>query len=139
MSSADAALRLSELSKSFGRICAVNRLSLEVCAGQMVGFLGPNGAGKSTTLYMIAGLVRPSGGQIEIFGHDVSRDFKAAMSQVGVMVEWPAFYEYLSGRRKSLTVGLHTSGQGQNSWQRMLVSIRMMCWQERLMTMRVTL
>ena len=64
MSSADIALRLYNLCKSFGKIRAVDHLSLEVRPGEMVGFLGPNGAGKSTTLYMIPRLVRPSSGTI---------------------------------------------------------------------------
>ncbi len=64
----------------------------------MVGFLGLNGAGKSTTMYMIVRLVRPTKGHIRIFGLDVWQDFKRAISQVGVMVESPAFYEHLSAR-----------------------------------------
>jgi len=99
VSSFEPALRLEEVSKSFGRIQAVDRLSLKVYPGQMTGFLGPNGAGKSTTLYMIPRLVHPSGGRIEIFGLDVRENFKQAMRHVGAMVESPAFYEYLSGRK----------------------------------------
>jgi len=98
VSSVDAALRLDNLCKSFGRIQAVDHLSLKVHPGEMVGFLGPNGAGKSTTLYMIPRLVRPSAGRIEIFGHDVWTDFKQAIRHVGTMVETPSFYEYLSAR-----------------------------------------
>lgn len=92
------ALALKDLCKRFGRICAVDHLSLEVPAGQMTGFLGPNGAGKSTTLYMIPRLVRPSSGRIRIFGTDLHQDFKQALRSVGVMVETPAFYEYLTAR-----------------------------------------
>lgn len=99
MSSSDAALFVENVSKSFGRIQAVDRLSLEVYPGQMTGFLGPNGAGKSTTLYMIPQLVHPSAGRIEIFDLDVRENFKQAMRYVGAMVESPAFYEYLSGRK----------------------------------------
>ena len=66
MSSNDIALRLDNLCKSFGKIRAVDHLSLDVQAGEMVGFLGPNGAGKSTTLYMASRLVQPSSGKIEI-------------------------------------------------------------------------
>lgn len=94
-----AALALQDLSKSFGRIHAVDHLSLEVPPGQMAGFLGPNGAGKSTTLYMIPRLVRPCGGRISVFGVDIWQDFKKAIRSVGVMVETPAFYDYLSGRK----------------------------------------
>jgi ABC-2 type transport system ATP-binding protein len=92
------ALDFVELSKRFGHITAVDRLSLQVEPNRMAGFLGPNGAGKSTTLYMIPRLVRPTGGRIRIFGTDIWRDYKKAIRSVGVMVESPAFYEYLSGR-----------------------------------------
>ena len=93
------ALALEDLCKHFGRIRAVEHLSLEVPARQMAGFLGPNGAGKSTTLYMIPRLVRPSSGRIRIFGVDLRQDFKQALRSVGIMVEAPAFYEYLSARK----------------------------------------
>jgi ABC-2 type transport system ATP-binding protein len=90
---------LDDLCKHFGRICAVDHLSLDVPAGQMVGFLGPNGAGKSTTLYMIPRLVHPTSGRIRIFGVDLQQDPKRALRSVGIMVEAPAFYEYLSARK----------------------------------------
>jgi ABC-2 type transport system ATP-binding protein len=51
-----------ELSKTYGDVRAVDRVSLTVWRGEVYGFLGPNGAGKTTTLRMLAGLVRPSGG-----------------------------------------------------------------------------
>jgi len=99
MTQSSSALALEEVSKRFGRIQAVNQLSLEIKPGIMAGFLGPNGAGKSTTLYMIPRLVRPSEGRIRIFGVDIWRDYKKAIRSVGITVESPAFYEYLSGRK----------------------------------------
>ena len=93
------ALTLEEVSKHFGRVQAVNQLSLQVEPGQMAGFLGPNGAGKSTTLYMIPRLVRPTNGRISLFGVDIWKDYKKAIRSVGITVETPAFYEYLSGRK----------------------------------------
>ena len=105
MSTNDIALRLDDLCKSYGRIRAVDHLSLEVRAGEMAGFLGPNGAGKSTTLYMTTRLVHPSGGKIEIFGHDVWKNFKLAIQYVGSMLETPSFYEYLSARKNLELMG----------------------------------
>ena len=106
MSSDDnVALCLDEVCKFYGRIRAVDHLSLEVGAGEMAGFLGPNGAGKSTTLYMTTRLVHPSGGRIKIFGHNVWNDFKRAIQNVGTMVETPSFYEYLSARKNMELMG----------------------------------
>jgi ABC-type multidrug transport system ATPase subunit len=105
LSTNDAALRLDDLCKSYGRIRAVDHLSLEVRAGEMAGFLGPNGAGKSTTLYMTTRLVHPSGGKIEIFGHDVWNNFKHAIQYVGTMLETPSFYEFLSARKNLELMG----------------------------------
>lgn len=93
------ALALEEVSKQFGRVQAVDSLSLRVEPGRMAGFLGPNGAGKSTTLYMIPRLVRPTRGRIRLFGVDIWQDYRSAIRSVGVTVESPAFYEYLSGRK----------------------------------------
>lgn len=107
----DIALRLDDLCKSFGKIRAVDHLSIEAHPGEMVGFLGPNGAGKSTTLYMASRLVRPSAGRIQIFGHDVWKDFKQAIRHVGTMVESPSFYEYLSAR-KNLELMARLRGNG---------------------------
>ena len=93
------ALALEEVTRRFGRIQAVDHLSLQVEPGHMAGFLGPNGAGKSTTLYMIPRLVRPTSGRIRLFGVDIWKDYKQAIRAVGITVESPAFYEYLSGRK----------------------------------------
>jgi ABC-2 type transport system ATP-binding protein len=99
MTESPPALALEDVSKRFGRVLAVDRLSLGIEPGHMAGFLGPNGAGKSTTLYMIPRLVRPTNGRISIFGVDIWKDYKQAIRSVGITVESPAFYEYLSGRK----------------------------------------
>jgi ABC-2 type transport system ATP-binding protein len=93
------ALALEDVSKCFGRFRAVDHLSLRVEPGQLAGFLGPNGAGKSTTLYMIPRLVRPTRGRIRLFGVDIWQDYKQAIRSVGITVETPAFYEYLTARK----------------------------------------
>lgn len=67
-------LRVICVTKKYGSKRAVHDLSFEVGAGEMVGLLGPNGAGKTTVMNMIAGLVRPTAGTIEIEGLDVFRD-----------------------------------------------------------------
>jgi ABC-2 type transport system ATP-binding protein len=117
------ALALEDLCKQFGRIRAVEHLSLEVPPGQMAGFLGPNGAGKSTTLYMIPRLVHPSSGRIRLFGVDLRRDFKQALRSVGVMVEAPAFYEYLSGRKNLQLAARLLGGVGRRDLDEILERI----------------
>jgi ABC-2 type transport system ATP-binding protein len=92
------ALRTVGLTKSYGRIRAVDGLDLEVSRGELFGFLGPNGAGKTTTIRMALGLVRPTAGQVEILGLDLARHRAELLPRVGALVESPALYLYLSGR-----------------------------------------
>jgi ABC-2 type transport system ATP-binding protein len=102
-------LKTTDLTKRFGRFTAVDRLSIEVNEGDVFGFLGPNGAGKTTTMRMIVGLVRPTGGRIEVNGLDARSHFLQAIAQVGAMVDIPAFYRHLSGR-KNLALIAQTAG-----------------------------
>jgi ABC-2 type transport system ATP-binding protein len=67
-------LATHELTKSFGSILAVDRLSLSVRRGDVFGFLGANGAGKTTTIRMIVGLIYPTSGYAEVLDHQVPRD-----------------------------------------------------------------
>ena len=69
-----AVVRLLELTKRYGDLTALDRFSLDIGEGEIVGLLGPNGAGKTTTLRTLLGLLRPSGGWAEIFGIDAWRD-----------------------------------------------------------------
>ena len=86
------------LTKRYGRRAVVDDLSLAVGRGDICGFLGQNGAGKSTTLRMIAGLVRPTAGEVFVLGHDVARRRSRALRRVGFIIESPAFYENFTGR-----------------------------------------
>jgi ABC-2 type transport system ATP-binding protein len=90
------ALELEGLTKRFGDFVAVEDLSFVVRRGDVYGFLGPNGSGKSTTIRMILGLVRPTSGEVRIFGRPAtSPEERAGMAG---FVEAPGFYEYLSAR-----------------------------------------
>jgi ABC-2 type transport system ATP-binding protein len=90
-------IRLSRLTKRYGNFTAVDEMELEVQRGELFGFLGPNGAGKTTTLRMIAGILRPSGGTVEIGGIDVQRDPVGAKMQLGFIPDRPFIYEKLTG------------------------------------------
>lgn len=88
----------SHLSKKYGSVLRVNDLDLRVPEGCIYGFLGPNGAGKSTTLKMILGLVRPTAGDIAVFGEPMMRRNRLAiLKQVGSLIESPSYYGHLSG------------------------------------------
>ena len=94
---ADTPLVISGLTKAYpGRLTAVRELSMRVESGQVVGLLGPNGAGKTTTLRMMLGLLRPTGGEIRIFGHRVYPG-APVLSRVGSFVEGPGLLPHLSG------------------------------------------
>ncbi|MDH4412139.1 MAG: ABC transporter ATP-binding protein [Rhizobium sp.] len=94
-----AAIELVSVSKSFGRggaaVQALNGLSLSIPQGVVYGLLGPNGAGKSTVLRILAGLLRPDGGDIRIFGEAANPDQRA---RLGMLIESPSFYPFLTAR-----------------------------------------
>lgn len=90
-------LEVKEVSKSIKGKEIIKNISFEIFEGQIFGFLGPNGSGKTTTIRMIVNLIRPNKGEIKICGNSISKNSKAAMSNVGCMIESPDLYEYLSG------------------------------------------
>src|SRR5690348_7992132 len=90
-------IRLSGLTKRYGSFTAVDGIDLTVPRGELFGFLGPNGAGKTTTLRMIAGILRPTAGHIQIAGIDIVADPQAAKSQLGFIPDRPFIYEKLTG------------------------------------------
>jgi len=81
-----------QLTKRFGSFTAIEDVSFEVAAGEIVGFLGPNGAGKSTTMRILAGVFPPSQGRVRIAGHDVVTDSLRARAQVGYFPERVSLY-----------------------------------------------
>jgi ABC-2 type transport system ATP-binding protein len=91
-------LAADRLRKSYGALAAVTDVSLEVNAGQIVGVLGPNGAGKSTTVGMIAGFLKPDGGEIRINGAPLSGDTDPAKRAIGLVPQDLALFEELSAR-----------------------------------------
>ncbi len=99
---AQPAIRITNLSKTFGRrrkrIEAVKHVTLDIPVGQVYGFLGPNGAGKTTTIRMMLDLIRPTEGDVTIFGQHVRREH-GVLRRVGAIVEGATFYNFLSGRR----------------------------------------
>ena len=81
-------IRLIHLTKQYGKFTAVDDIDLVVPSGELFGFLGPNGAGKTTTFRMIAGILRPTSGTVEIGGIDINRNPLDAKARLGRLVDW---------------------------------------------------
>ncbi len=103
-------LRTSDLTKHYGSRVAVNRLNLEIRRGEIVGFLGPNGAGKTTSIRMLLGLIAPTAGRVELFGHDLATERASLLPRIGALVETPALYLHLTGRENLRAVGAVLGG-----------------------------
>ncbi len=89
-------IQVNNLCKTYNQNKAVNDLSFTVNEGDVYGFLGQNGAGKSTTIRMLLTLVKPTSGQISIFGKQLSHHRSEILSQTGAIIEKPDLYKYLS-------------------------------------------
>jgi ABC-type multidrug transport system ATPase subunit len=89
-------VKVTALTKQFGQLTAVDHLSFSVEPEPVYGFLGQNGAGKSTTIRMLAGLIMPTDGEIEMFGLSLAKHKKEILRQVGAVIEKPDVYLYLS-------------------------------------------
>jgi ABC-2 type transport system ATP-binding protein len=87
------------LSRSFGQIEAVKRVSFDIAQGEIFGFLGPNGAGKSTTINMLCTLLRPTAGQASLNGFDVERERSDVRRSIGLVFQQPTLDEYLSAEQ----------------------------------------
>jgi ABC-2 type transport system ATP-binding protein len=85
-------IKTDRLTKHYPTLTAVEDVSFQVHAGEVLGFLGPNGAGKTTTMRMLAGFIRPSSGTASICGHDVERDPIAAKASLGYLPEGAPTY-----------------------------------------------
>jgi ABC-2 type transport system ATP-binding protein len=90
-------IAVKQLTKRFGTQVAVDDLSFEIPAGQIVGFLGPNGAGKSTTLKMLTGMIEPTSGTATISGFDLLQQTLEVKRHVGFVPESGAVFESLTG------------------------------------------
>ena len=91
-------IKLNNLTKVYRGFRAVDNLNLEIKKGVVFGFLGPNGAGKTTTIKMMAGVLKPTQGQVLIDGIDIARDPSEAKRRIGFVPDQPFVYEKLTGR-----------------------------------------
>ncbi|QHZ45088.1 ABC transporter ATP-binding protein [Bacillus sp. NSP9.1] len=86
------------LTKKFGKQTSVSGLEMKIEKGQIYGFLGPNGAGKTTTIRMLLGLIKPTNGNIQLFGQDIRQNRLQILQRIGSLVESPSYYGNLTGR-----------------------------------------
>jgi ABC-2 type transport system ATP-binding protein len=90
-------IRLTDLVKRYGNFAAVDGINLEVGRGELFGLLGPNGAGKTTTIRMIAGILRPTAGTVEVGGIDIQTHPLEAKHRMGYIPDRPFVYDKLTG------------------------------------------
>ncbi|MES2127774.1 MAG: ABC transporter ATP-binding protein [Pseudomonadota bacterium] len=92
------AIQINSVEKSYKSLKALDGVSLTIEQGEFFGLLGPNGAGKTTLISTIAGLIRPDAGSVQIHGHDVVTDFRAARSKLGVVPQELVFDPFFTVR-----------------------------------------
>ena len=108
----DLVIQTESLTKRYGRVLAVDGLTLNVPRGRIFGLLGPNGSGKTTLMSMLLGLVRPTSGSFSLFGQPPERgELDRQLHRIGALIETPTFYPYLSGRN-NLAYFQGISGRG---------------------------
>src|ERR1700730_1677583 len=92
------AVEARELSKTYGQLVAVDKLSLEIQEGEVFAFLGPNGSGKTTTIRMLCGIISPTSGEGRVLGFDIATQSEAIKARIGYMSQRFSLYEDLTVR-----------------------------------------
>ncbi|RXZ82966.1 ABC transporter ATP-binding protein [Paenibacillaceae bacterium] len=92
-------VRTHHLSKSFGAKEIVTDVNLRIERGEIYGFLGPNGAGKTTVMRMLMNLVKPTSGEVELFGEKLTPNSVEVFKRIGSLIETPVFYDHLTAEQ----------------------------------------
>jgi ABC-2 type transport system ATP-binding protein len=117
-------IRVQSLTKIYGEQKAVNDISFELKAGEIVGFLGPNGAGKSTTMKMITGYLGPTSGTASVCGFDTQAQTMEVRRRVGYLAEAnPLYYEMYVREYLAFTAAIHKLGKQAKSRVEEMISI----------------
>ena len=109
MADAEKIVEVKHLVKHYKKFHAVEDVSFDVYRGDVFGFLGPNGAGKSTTIRTMLSLIKPTAGELKIFGRDLLTNRNYILQRIGCIVEKPDFYKYLSAE-KNIEIFARLSG-----------------------------
>nr|WP_008419702.1 MULTISPECIES: ABC transporter ATP-binding protein [unclassified Clostridium]EKQ57430.1 MAG: ABC-type multidrug transport system, ATPase component [Clostridium sp. Maddingley MBC34-26] len=107
-------LRTNNLIKTFSNQEVVSNVSMNIKKGEIYGFLGPNGAGKTTVMKMITNLIKPTSGEIEVFGERLTDTSYEILKRMGTIIEYPVFYNKLTGR-ENLEIHLEYMGYHDTS------------------------
>ena len=91
-------IKTNQLTKAYKGKEVVSNVSMKVKKGEIYGFLGPNGAGKTTIMKMLTNLVKPTSGEIEIFGEKLTNTSYEVLKRMGSIIEYPVFYDRLTAR-----------------------------------------
>ncbi|AEN88427.1 ABC transporter, ATP-binding protein [Priestia megaterium WSH-002] len=102
-------LKTNQLTKSFKGKEVVSEVNMHVRKGEIYGFLGPNGAGKTTIMKMLTNLIKPTSGEIEIFGEKLTNTSFEVLKRMGTIIEYPIFYDQLTAREN---LSLHCEYMG---------------------------
>lgn len=123
-------LETKRLSKQFKSFAAVRGVDLQVRPGEVYGFLGPNGAGKTTTIRMLLGLIRPTQGEVRVFGQDLARHRLDILRRVGSLVESPSYYGNLSAY-DNLEITRKLLGARKADIDKVLETVRLTEWRNK--------
>ena len=110
------AVAVTDIARRFGRVQALDGVSLAVEEGEFFGLLGPNGAGKTTLISILAGLVRPDRGSARIKGHDVVADYRLARRALGVVPQELVFDPFFSVRETLELQSGYFGITGNDAW-----------------------
>ena len=111
------AIKITQIHRHFGNLHALRGIDLTIKQGEFFGLLGPNGAGKSTLINIMAGLLKPTQGQIEIMGHDVINDYQAARMSLGVVPQELVFDPFFNVREMlRFQAGYFGHGRENDAW-----------------------
>ncbi|WP_040982812.1 ABC transporter ATP-binding protein [Oceanobacillus jeddahense] len=91
-------IKTNQLSKTFKGEEVVSNVNMHVKQGEIYGFLGPNGSGKTTTMKMITNLIKPTSGEVELFGEKITETSFEFLKRMGNIIEYPIFYDHLTAK-----------------------------------------
>ena len=128
-------IRIEGLTKAYGKFVAVDNIDLHVPRGELFGFLGPNGAGKTTTMRIVAGIMRPTRGQVWLGGDNVITHPNQAKQRLGFIPDRPFVYDKLTGAEfLRFVAGLY--GQDGDTVERRIAELlevfELTSWQDEL-------